>query len=309
MLRVDDHLHVGVVWGGKNAPTPAPPEGAAKYLKENQITHACVCYSDRQSMDRLVDLCPEIKFYKLQWITDYDQALDDDIQGIKLHSHRGSGFAFGKDEQGLDYSSKELKRFLAKVPENMIVEYHTQGSASLHNVSRPYMIAKLAVEARHLKHIVVHSGSYGLQSYYPSKPDPGLIITGLSQEMLVQEATLVANRLANVYLDSSTIIGTKHYKTELLLTRTKKFAMGSDWPYSLKAPYGPLLAGERELTKMVGEDEVRLIHERALHFLETPVSQLFEEEGDIVNEWAGRSPEYKQRCEDTTRHGRRAKKL
>lgn len=301
MLRVDDHLHVGVVWGGRNEPTPASASGAAAYLKANEITHACVCYSDRASMDELVALCPEIKFYKLQWIADTDQNLDDDIQGIKLHSHRGTGFSFGKESQGLDYNSKEVKQFLKSLPENMIVQYHTQGSASLNNVSRPYMIAKLAVEARHLKHIIVHSGSYGLQSYYPSKVDPSLVITAISQEMLVQEAALVANRLANVYLDSSTLIGNRHYKTETLILNTKKAAMGSDWPYCMKAPYGPILAGERMLTPLIGTEAIQAIHERALHFLDTPVSQLFEEEGMIVNEYAGRSAELKQLCDATAK--------
>ncbi len=294
MLRVDDHLHVGVVWGGRSEPTPAPASGAAAYLKANEITHACVCYSDRASMDELVALCPEIKFYKLQWIAGTDQNLDDDIQGIKLHSHRGTGFSFGKESQGLDYNSKEVKQFLKSLPENMIVQYHTQGSASLNNVSRPYMIAKLAVETRHLKHIIVHSGSYGLQSYYPSKVDPSLVITALSQEMLVQEAALVANRLANVYLDSSTIIGLPHYKTQLLFHNNNRSALGSDWPYCMKAPYGPILAGEKVLRNFLSEEEISGIHERALHFLETPVSQLFEEYGQIVNEFAGRGEEFIQ---------------
>jgi len=294
MIRVDFHSHVGVVHGGRNEATPAPADLAAASFKKNLVTHACVCYTDRPSMDRLVELCPEIKFYKLQWIADVHQKLDDDIQGIKLHSHRGTGFAFGKDMQGLDYSSKEVKAFLQSLPEGLIVQYHTQGSASLNNVSRPYQIGKLATQNRHLKHVIVHSGSYGLQSFYPSTPSPDLIITAISQEMLVQEAVLMANRLANVYLDTSTLVAPKHYKSDLLLTGTKKAAFGSDWPYGAKLEISSILGAEKLARRFMSEEDVFKIHDRALQFLEAPMAKLFEEQGEIVNEYCGRSEAFQE---------------
>jgi hypothetical protein len=290
--RLDGHLHVGVVYGGKNPDTPAPADRCAEYLKANQITHAGVCYTSRKEMDRLVDLCPEIKFYKYQWIASYEQQFDEDIQGFKLHSHRGLGFSFGADKQGLEYTSKEMDKLLARMPENMILQYHTQGSSSFNNTSRPLAIAQLATKHRHLKHIIVHAGSYGLMSYYPSKVEPVTIMTALAQENLVQEAVLVANRLANVYLDSSTLIGLKHAKSDLLTSGTKKAALGSDWPYCEKSPYGPILAGEKLLKRIISEEDISNMHERALHFLDTDVNQLFQEEGEIVNEYAGRSERF-----------------
>lgn len=291
-IRFDGHLHVGVVWGGRNEPTPAPAEGAAAYLKKNLITHAAVCYSDRASMDKLVALCPEVKLYKMQWIASCDQKLDDDIQGIKLHSHRGTGFSFGSDTQGLDYSSKEVKRFLASMPEGLIVQYHTQGSSSLNNVSRPLQIGRLAAQHRHLKHVVVHAGSYGLQSYYPSSADPDLIMSALSQENLVQEAVLVANRLANAYLDCSMLIALGHYKTQLLFYEFKKASIGSDWPYSDRNKGGAVLEAEKLLSKFLSEEQIRDIHSRTLHFYDTSVSALFAEYGEVVNEYAGRPEEF-----------------
>jgi len=295
MLRIDGHLHVGCVWGGRNESTPAPADECAEYLLSNEITHACVCYSDRPSMDSLVALCPDVKFYKLQWITHFHQTLDDDIQGIKLHSHRGQGFSFGSEDQGLDYSSKEMRKFLASLPEGLIVQYHTQGSASLNNISRPYQIGKLAAEHRHLKHVIVHAGSYGLQSYYPSTNDAGLIITAISQEMLVREAVLMANRLANCWLDGSAIIGSAHFKTAELLYNTTKASLGSDWPYSKKSPYGPIPAAEKECAKFIGREGIDALMERTLHFLETPLAQLYEEEGVIVNEHRGQPQEYQDK--------------
>lgn len=285
-------MHVGVVWGGRNKFTSASASDAAKYLRRNNITHACVCYSDVESMNNLAKLCPDVKFYRLQWITDLSQALDDDIQGIKLHSHRGQGFSFDCNNRGLDYTSKNLRQFLKNLPEGLIVQYHTQGSTSLQSISRPMAIAKLAIDNRHLKHIIVHAGSYGLQSYYPSRVDSAAILTALSQENLVQEAVLVANRLANVYLDSSALISPTHYKTELLFNKFRKAALGSDWPFSQKTPYGELNKAERLLDRLFGEDGsvVDLIHQRALHFLETPIKILFKEEGEIANIFAGRDP-------------------
>ena len=72
-VKLDFHLHVGEVFAGNGSSTPAEPERCAEYLKENNITHAVVCYSTKAAMDKLVKLCPGIKFYKLQWVTDFNQ--------------------------------------------------------------------------------------------------------------------------------------------------------------------------------------------------------------------------------------------
>jgi len=296
MIRVDFHLHVGRVWGGRGKDISAPAEEAAKVLQRDGITHACVCYSDKQSMDTLQDLCPNVKFFRLQWITNFSQKIDEDAHGIKLHSHRGhsTGFSFGeqKGEYGLDYSSRELSGFLKDLPRDFIIQYHTQGSPSLVNISRPLTIAKLAVENPHLKHIVIHAGSFGLRSYYPTSGDAAKIFTSLSQEVAVREAVLAANRLTNIYLDTSAILNMMHYKSEYLFYNFEKAGLGSDWPFSEKVPYGSLPKLEKLLIKFFGQSVVENIHKRALHFLETPLSELYKEKGGLVCEFIGRSPEY-----------------
>ena len=292
-VKFDFHLHVGEVFAGNGKGTPAEPARCAAYLKENAITHAMVCYSDKAAMSELVKLCPGIKFYKLQWITDFNQKLDKGIAGVKLHSHRGSGFSFGEDAApGLDYASKAMRLFLAKLPEGFIVEYHTQGSTSLSSASRPFVIGKLAIEFRHLKHVIVHSGAFGMRSFYPSNYDANLLTTAVAQEMLVQEAVLMANRLANVYCDTSTLTGPSHYKTDLLFSTTDKVALGSDWPYSEVCPYGPMHKLEELATRYLGEAGTQAIHDRALAWVNTPVAELFKDAYAIANVQKGRSQKY-----------------
>lgn len=292
VVRLDNHLHVGKVWGGRNADTPADPAACSEYLKANEITHAVVCYSDKASMAELKKLSPGIKFYKLQWVTDLTQPLDKGIQGVKLHSHRGrlNGFQFGEPaEVGLDYNSKAVRQFLAKLPPGFIVQYHTQGSCSHVSTSRPYIVGKLAIEYRHLKHVIVHSGSFGMRSFYPSTNDKNLLTTALSQEMLVQEAVLMANRLANVYCDASTLTGPSHYKTDLLLTGTKKTALSSDWPFSEKTPYGPVLKMEQLASRFVGEEGVTALHANAVAWLDASMEDIYERFDPVADRFAGRS--------------------
>lgn len=308
-VKVDFHLHVGEVFAGRKGSTPAEPERCADYLKSSGITHAVVCYSDKAAMSSLVKLCPGIKFFKLQWVTDLQQKLDKGIQGVKLHSHRGrsSGFAFGEDAQlGLDYSSRDVRDFLRELPEDFIVEYHTQGSSSITSASRPFMIGKLATEFRHLKHVIVHSGAFGMRSFYPTNGDSSLMITALSQEMLVQEAALMANRLANVYCEASTLIGPCHYKTDILMTGTEKAALGSDWPYSEVCPYGTMEKAEQLVSRYIGEQGVQDLHNRALAWLTTPVATLNANYGDgVVDRAAGHSARYKELRAEIDSHRRK----
>lgn len=295
LVRLDNHLHVGKVWGGRGADTPADPEGCAAYLRANEVTHAVVCYSDKPSMIALEKLCPKITFYRLQWVTDVNQKLDKGIHGVKLHSHRGhsQGLHFGEQqENGLDYNSKAVKAFLKNLPEGMIVQYHTQGSTSHSTTSRPYIIGKLAVENRHLKHVIVHSGAFGMRSFYPSTNNTNLLITALAQEALVQEAVLMANRLANVYCDASTLTGPSHYKTDLLLTGTKKVALSSDWPFSDKTPYGPALKMEGLAARFIGDINIEKLHKRAVDWLNMPMEELYKTYGEVADRDAGRSPAF-----------------
>ena len=154
------------------------------------------------------------------------------------------------------------------------------------------MIGKLAVEFRHLKHIIVHSGAFGMRSFYPSNYDANLLTTAIAQEMLVQEAVLMANRLANVYCDSSTLIGPSHYKTDLLFSTTDKVALSSDWPYSEVCPYGPLHKSEDLAIRYLGEDGLTGIHERAIAWLNTPIADIFKEFGEVANVYKGRSKRF-----------------
>jgi hypothetical protein len=222
--------------------------------------------------------------------------LDKGIHGIKVHSHRGqsSGFSFGEEgnDRGLDYSSKKMRELLASLPEGFIVEYHTQGSSSLSSTSRPFVVGKLAIENRHLKHIIVHSGAFGMRSFYPSSFNASLLTTAISQEMLVQEAVLMANRLPNVYCDSSTLIGPGHYKTDLLFSFTRKVSLSSDWPYSEVCPYGPVTKSEQLLARYNGADSVAELHTRAIDWLEKPMKDIFKEQGEIANVNNGRSQRY-----------------
>jgi hypothetical protein len=138
-------------------------------------------------------------------------------------------------------------------------------------------------------------------SYYPRKLEPrSLLTTALSQEVAVNEAVLIANRLPNVYLDSSVFIAPKHYKTELLLYHTAKAAFGSDWPYCMKTPYGRLSKAEKLATRFIGQDGVQKIHERALYFLETDIKEFFKTSNDeeelIADEYIGKDEDYMKKA-------------
>lgn len=284
-MKFDIHLNLGVIpTTKKKTQTVVTPEELANYIKNENLTHAMVLYLDNNDILKLRELVPpEIELFSLLWVTDIDKFNTTDLldftNGICIHSHRGT---LDGENFGIDYTSPKLLKFFRKLPDNSIVCVHTQGNASPKSPSRGLSVAKWAVKFPNLKFLIEHAGSYFRTEFYPTMNVYSDLFTDMGQaffmqaitsEVAIKEAITVADRLSNVFLDSSIVSG-NNYKARLLHT-SSFWGFGSDYPF--ERGMCSVTKQENIFKKYFKYDEVFIqqIHQRALDFFKLPVDELF----------------------------------
>lgn len=277
-MKIDLHLHCGRVLDNylRKGDVIVPTESVVDYFERHEITHACVCYTTRKEIEDLLLKAKNTTIYPIQWITDSTDKLYLDInKGVKLHSHRGFSSPLDK-KPGLDYLEKEVQEILLSLPDGYIVQYHTQSVS--HSLSTPRLstIGQLAFKYPKLKHMIIHAGAFGLHTAYPTNRDSPHWYTFNNQavfaEMLIKEATFLADRLSNIYCDSSIIFSRKHFKTRLVFDCSKS-GFGTDFPFCRES-IGSMKAQERLIRLEYGEDKVKEVHQRSLDWIEKKDVQL-----------------------------------
>jgi predicted TIM-barrel fold metal-dependent hydrolase len=131
-------------------------------------------------------------------------------------------------------------------------------------LSRGNLMEDVARAFPDLIFIMAHSGSYAPGA--SDEPGTTYVEERLVRE-LVSEAISVAQRLPNVYLETSVLASP--VKAELLAkcAPLHKLLIGSDFPIS-KGSFGSVILQERQLVEAgMPEDSVRQIHENAAKLL------------------------------------------
>jgi len=287
-MRLDIHLNVGNIplsykqtLNGKEMFTPVSQ--IVEYVKAQNLTHAVIlCITEDEAVSLRASL-PYVKLYFLKWITNLQGSIIEDIfDGICIHSHRGqkTDGIFGND-----YSAGYVTKFLKTLKKDSIVCVHTQGSAGVENKSRGLAVAKWAIKMPDIKFLIEHAGSYIMQEFYPALRIPedrykgaamGFLSSAVGSEVCIAEALLVAERLPNVFVDSSIVI-TNMYKSQRL-NASSKWAFGSDYPFE-KGLYS-VATQERTFARKFGYSDSKLqeVHRRGIHWLDSTAADLWEEE-------------------------------
>ena len=224
MRILDIHIHLGSIPSAKSkqsVPFIITPESVAEHIKKFNITDAVLLYDVYENIERLHSLVPECNLVGLQYITDpTNTILDLDkpfFRGVKLHSHRSKTGDLG----GTEYTSKETKQLLNQLRADDIILYHTQNPTSSRSSNHVRMIAELSVEYPWLKHIIGHSGAYGMMCYKPQRNNYdfsdkqqyknylSFMTSFICMRLAVKEAIELAELQPNVFLDTSTFIQPK----------------------------------------------------------------------------------------------------
>jgi folate-dependent phosphoribosylglycinamide formyltransferase PurN len=262
-LRVDLHTNLGFVPDTKKQNSQSlhiTPERLANFLNKFKITHNIVLYSNYEELEELDRLTPNTKLYGLKWVNDihdltkHPEKLDIGKPlwaGLKFHSHRCFSIdkETGEKVYGLDYSDVRLiGKILEHLPDNSIINMHTQGSASLKNMACPRAIYNIAMKYPNLKFIISHMGAYGKGAYDPVyKYFPNVRLSEQSQdqkkyqqmrqvfhvsEMLVRDAVYLVERLPNLFLNTAILYPLKRQP----LNDTDRWGLGSDYPFTHTTP-------------------------------------------------------------------------
>ena len=316
MRRLDIHLNIGDIPTTKKlTPLISTPRQMVDYIKKYSITHGLVLYRDvndiRSSIALMQEEGVDCKLYPLKWIVDIDKDMADmenepESLGVCVHSHRGTvdGKTFG-----LDYSGRDMHRIFKKLKPNSIVCVHTQGVNSYKNISKPTSVVQWATKYPELKFLIEHAGSYMKNEFYPTitkwedmlpgtktpveldgnvngenlneEPKasanlvPSYLNAAIGNEALVYEAILASQKIHNIWLDTS-IIMSFNYKAQIMASGNR-WSFGSDWPF--QDDINPVRRQEDIYKKYAGysEEDIQEVHNRGIHWLETPARQLFDE--------------------------------
>lgn len=297
-LKLDIHLNLGdIPTTKKRTELLCPPEKMIDYINKYSLTHALVLYRDIKEYRQVREaIDPAVVLYPLKWIVDIDldmkQMLENEPEavGVCVHSHRGSvdGVTFG-----LDYAGRPIHKVFKQLPDNFIVCVHTQGVNSYRNISRGLSVVKWAAKYPKLKFLIEHTGSYLRKEFYPTKlkwedmqPEngkhaPAFLQDAIGSEACIQEAILAAEKMHNIFCDTS-IVSSKNYKSEILVKNTQ-WAFGSDWPF--ENDLCPIQKQEKTFQKYYNysDEDIQEIHRRGIHFLEADAKTLFDEKYPTIN--------------------------
>lgn len=237
-MRLDFHINIGHIPKSSkqrrdDTEQICTPEEVSAFIEREELTHAVILFTDKNDIRKLKELTNCV-LYSLWWIDRFedidDLVIDEDCQGICIHSHRGS-------EKGVDYT--KFGRQLKKLPSGCIICVHTQGTTSYENASRGNSVVKWATARPDLKFIIEHAGSYFRTEFYPKINDYNDYINSsmlsskleaaIGSEICIKEAMTAANILPNVYVDTSRIHN-KNYKSDII-NESSSWAWGSDYPF------------------------------------------------------------------------------
>lgn len=270
-MKFDDHIHLGNIWGNKRTETIRTSVKEVKeYIQSNELTHCCILYTDYHEFLELKNELPDVTFYGCKWVTDFENlVLDKKACGIKLHSSRGP--------QGpIDYVDRRMNGLLEQLPDNYIVYFHTSEMLSTKSQSTPLVVFTHAIKFPKLKFIVGHSGSFGLRTFYPTNKDkPGYkacLKIALLSECMVETAITGADKLKNVYLDSSLLINRGTPKV-WVLAKSKRWCFGSDYPFNKvvgSTEHTPIKSQEELMIKSFNHtrEDIDRIHLNGIQFFE-----------------------------------------
>ena len=274
-VRCDIHIHLGKVYKSTNKLSHeqyTSPQEVFEFIMKCKITHAVIIYTCINEYRELRALVPEnIKLYPIKWVIDPTQTnlFNEETVGVKLHHIRGN-----IDGENLfkDYDSPAMVKFLKTLPDGYLVCPHFQGASKVVDGSRPIAIAKHALKFPNLKFIIYHSGNFGLNCYYTTELHEQLTFVAMCAETAVFEACLAAEKLPNVFLDSSMLISPNHYKTQHLIKHLNKLALGSDFPFTDFISPGRVVPRQEDLimrAAKINEDDIQTLHKNAVEWLET----------------------------------------
>jgi len=305
MIKFDLHTHVGNIPSsakkGSTFTKDVTPQEAASFLKQFEITHTVILYSDYALLEELSTLV-DTKLYGVKWINDpFLDELDQGkplYYGVKVHSHRSSYSYKGKDYQGLDYTNaRHMDALLSRLEPGELVYMHTQESVSPVNIAGPRSVLKNMIRYPHLKFIMGHAGHYG--GFAVARPVNRQIDTtirdhksedkkhlhGLTQYLLAQQNTSDAGEMTryyhNLFLDTSTY--TKQ-KAEVL-KNYDNWCIGSDFPFGQPATHD-FDKQVRSFLKHVDMKKIEQGYRNAIAFIETPIQEIADNHyttSDFVN--------------------------
>lgn len=302
-IKFDLHTNVGFIPKTKKKSSQElhiTPEKLADFLNKFKITHNVVLYSDYAELEELDRLTPNTKLYGLKWVNDVNGSIEDnsllDIgkplwAGLKFHSHRCFRVdkKTGEREYGLDYSDHTtIGKILEILPDNTIINMHTQGSASLHNQASPRAIYSLALKYPNIKFIISHMGAYGKGSFQPNpkyypvvkfseqskeqKMHNSLLKIADFSQMLVNDAAYLVDRLENLYLNTSVLYPLKREALKI----TDKWGIGSDFPFTHTTPQNweehSYDIQVKLATNYVGAEKVEASHRKTLDWIERDIT-------------------------------------
>jgi hypothetical protein len=292
MIKFDFHTHVGnIPSSGRNGTftKDVTPAEAAYFLKQYNITHTVILYSDYSLMEELESLV-DTKLYGVKWINDpYNDELDSGkplCYGVKVHSHRSRYVYKGEEIFGLDYTNaRHMGALLSRLQPGELVYMHTQESISPLNKSCPRSVLKNAVKYNHLKFIIGHAGHYGGfavarpvdreidTNIQDSKSEDKKHLHGLSQHLLAKQNTRDAAEYTeyfhNIFLDSS--VYTKQ-KGEVLKDY-RKWCIGSDFPFGDPKTYD-FDKQVKQFLKHMDMEKIEMNYQNAINWIETPIDDL-----------------------------------
>ena len=302
-IKFDIHTHVGnIPSSGKNGTftVDISPQEAADYLKQYNISHTVILYSEYSLLEEL-DSLVDTKLYGVKWINDpYNDELDSGkplCYGVKVHSHRSRYVRKEEEIFGLDYNNARIMdALLSRMQDGEIVYMHTQESVSPKNGAGPRSVLKNAIRYPHLKFIMGHSGHYG--GFAVARPVDRHIQTdikdpksedkkhlhGLTQYLYAQQNTSDAGEMSkyyhNIFLDSS--VYTKQKGN--VLKDYDKWCIGSDFPFGIPSVY----AFDKQVNNFLKHMPIEKIQEgytQAIKFIESPIQQLADEHynSEVVN--------------------------
>lgn len=276
-MRVDLHLHIGKVYeSDKAVEVPIDTNDLKSYIYDSELTHVCAVYIDRQQIEDLMSQCPDVKIYPIQWVDTTSSTINFDInKGIKLHTFRGQKNILDKTIVS-DYTSDQCKNMLQRLPQNYLIQYHLQSSTSIYNTARAQVIMMLAIKFPYLKHMLIHGGAFGLNTMYPTNKESkywdAFTHLAVSAELLVREAQLVADKLSNVFMDSSILFNSNTFFKTKYVCECLKSGFGSDYPFC-KNKQGKVILGiknqEQVVERLYGKSKVEEMHRRSLEWLES----------------------------------------
>lgn len=234
-LRVDIHQHLGYIHKSSNYSKSkglfVSVEQSAENIINQKLTDVVILYSDYEFLEQLQKLCPNVRLYGLQYVNNFNIKLDlkkSLFKGLKLHNSRA--------EIKYDYKYEILSPLFNQLPENSLILYHTQQRTIL-NKNNLEEIQTLAVKYPKLKHILGHSGAYGVDIFLiKDKNNTNYnyvrkLFSNAKSDFFY--STILANNYPNIFCDTA-IYAIEKAKQ---LSNTLKFGIGTDFNFGNKDIY------------------------------------------------------------------------